>query len=641
MGVWSAMLGNAWTALAWALAAAAVAPLLKKRPEIRHSLWLLVLLRLLAPPVWTLPLPALPAAWTPERLSAAVSWPSASNWLSAPPPAAPLPAAPSAAAAVAPSAGRGFNVDPWAVACSAWALGSVAYFGVQAWRAWRFRRWMTGSGETPAELAAAFADIARRLNVDPPPRLRVVSAAVSPMLWGLGRRATVLFPAELLQRLAPEARDTLLAHELAHYRRGDHWVRLFEIVALGVFWWHPVAWWARRGIETAEEECCDSWVVGGLGASPRRYAEALLGAIDFLAEGAAGPVRRRVPAASGADRAANLLRSRLIALMDVEQPRRLRGGARLAVAATAFALPIQPPLVAAPARRTAPGMASVRLEPLLEGTRSLAKPDAPPLVFPAPTAPPLLPAAWARVASADGRQRLEARGSAVFLCGAGEFRLGPGDPLAAAFDPRRPRVVAAGPGPLLRSWSFAGDPRPEVRLPAAVRGVAFAPHADRLLAALADGTIMVLDAESFAEVGGFRVAGQPNSVAFSPDGATAAVAIGSWRDAAGRVELWDWRSARRLSTTRLPGPAAAAEFVGGGGATLAVGEWSGAVHWLELPAGRLLATRQMPKELAAAAAFAPGAASFPAEPPPRPPAPAPFLELALPIAWQTGNGAKP
>ena len=114
--------------------------------------------------------------------------------------------------------------------------------------------------------------------------VKIATGIGSPMLWGWGRTAVVLFPRDLLPRLSNEAKDTLLAHELAHFLRRDHWVRMLEFVASGLYWWHPVVWLARLGIEAAEEECCDSWVVGGLGTSPRLYAEALLATVDFEAE---------------------------------------------------------------------------------------------------------------------------------------------------------------------------------------------------------------------------------------------------------------------------------------------------------------------------------------------------------------------
>src|SRR5437667_428240 len=82
---------------------------------------------------------------------------------------------------------------------------------------------------------------------------------VSPVLWTIGRTPRLLFPAGLLERLDREQREALLAHELAHWRRRDHWVRLVELAVLVLYWWHPVVWWARRELHEAEEQCCDAW----------------------------------------------------------------------------------------------------------------------------------------------------------------------------------------------------------------------------------------------------------------------------------------------------------------------------------------------------------------------------------------------
>jgi hypothetical protein len=104
----------------------------------------------------------------------------------------------------------------------------------------------------------------------------------------------VILPADLLDCLAPDEQITLLAHELAHARRRDHWVRWLEFVVTGVYWWLPVVWWARRRLGEAEEQCCDAWVVWMLPAAAKVYARALLQTVDFLDTRPALP-----PAASG------------------------------------------------------------------------------------------------------------------------------------------------------------------------------------------------------------------------------------------------------------------------------------------------------------------------------------------------------
>ena len=52
-------LANAAAATALALVALAVG-LVVRRPAVRNALWVLVFVRLLLPPVWTVPIPSLP-----------------------------------------------------------------------------------------------------------------------------------------------------------------------------------------------------------------------------------------------------------------------------------------------------------------------------------------------------------------------------------------------------------------------------------------------------------------------------------------------------------------------------------------------------------------------------------------------------
>src|SRR5258706_6214062 len=128
-------------------------------------------------------------------------------------------------------------------------------------------------------LARAFSS---RVGISKCPRVCFVPGPVCPMLWAFGGRARLLIPAGLWDRLDDGQRSTLLLHELAHYRRGDHWIRALELLITILFWWNPIAWWARHELREAEEQCCDAWVVWTLPQSARDYAIALMEAIDFV-----------------------------------------------------------------------------------------------------------------------------------------------------------------------------------------------------------------------------------------------------------------------------------------------------------------------------------------------------------------------
>jgi hypothetical protein len=188
------------------------------------------------------------------------------------------------------------------------------------------------------------------------------------MLWALGRRPLLLLPAALWDRLDAEQQDTLLAHELAHLRRGDHWVRRLELLVLGLYWWHPVAWWARRELCEAEEQCCDAWVVWALPAAARAYAAALLETVTFLSQ-----ARPALPeAASGAGHVRPLKR-RLTMILRGTPPRALTWGGLLLVAGlAALLLPLWPTWAEPP--RPAPSWVAV------------TEPEAPPPVRSVPPA---------------------------------------------------------------------------------------------------------------------------------------------------------------------------------------------------------------------------------------------------------------
>jgi beta-lactamase regulating signal transducer with metallopeptidase domain len=82
--------------------------------------------------------------------------------------------------------------------------------------------------------------------------------------------------------LTDEQLGCVVAHEIAHYLRCDHWTNLLSLLIAAVCWWNPVVWWARRELRIAQEACCDALVISRSVASRRKYAETLFSALEFL-----------------------------------------------------------------------------------------------------------------------------------------------------------------------------------------------------------------------------------------------------------------------------------------------------------------------------------------------------------------------
>ena len=188
-----------------------------------------------------------------------------------------------------PVAPDGFDIGPvpanfaWQiVAGGIWMAGAIAVVGLAVVRGAAFHRLLRSAELAPAAWQMTTDRLARRIGVRRVPRVFLVRGVISPMLWAGFGRPRILFPLEFADRLGGGRRAALLAHELAHLRRGDHCLRWLELTATAIYWWHPLLWLARRGLREAEEHCCDAWVVWALPAGRRAYADALVDTVDFL-----------------------------------------------------------------------------------------------------------------------------------------------------------------------------------------------------------------------------------------------------------------------------------------------------------------------------------------------------------------------
>jgi len=372
-------ISNAFVAGLLGLAAWLVG-LVCRRPAVLHALWLLVLLKLITPPLVPVPVswataarPAPPAAAVPAVAveppvavdDFALSWQLPPAEEAAPAAAEPrtpltlveleraaLPSEPAAAGAAlplggspAPAGAAGVWPTLRLVLAGVWLGGSAGWLLLLLARTRRFQRLLVHARPAPLALAGQVESLGQRLALRSPPPTLLVPGAVSPMLWGLPGAARLLFPAELLPRLDDEQRGTLLVHELAHLRRRDHWVRVLELLATVLYWWHPVVWCARRGLREAEEQLCDAWVVWALPAAAKSYAIALVETVNFLAD--APPPLALPPAASGVGQVP-MLKRRLTMIMRGSIPRTLSAAGLCGVLGLgALLLPFVPTLAQA------------------------------------------------------------------------------------------------------------------------------------------------------------------------------------------------------------------------------------------------------------------------------------------------------
>lgn len=644
---------NAVTVLPLAVLAFLVGRL-ARRPALTHALWVLVLLKFVTPPLVNLPLTIeVPVA---ERSSDAIDVGHVSNVPVSPPNSKSL-ATPLAETVSIPreqllSSSVG-NVESAVVrqaelsflastlkTCSTiwarrpdlrstlltgWLAGAALWLTWQLVRAVRFQRRVLRGSAPNVELQEQTQRLAETLGLRQVPRVLIVEASVSPMLWGCGSRAKLLFPTNLAARLDDDARATLLTHELAHFSRGDHWVRLLELIATGLFWWHPVVWWARQQIEEAEEECCDAWVVSQFPNTPRQYAEALLDTIDFLCES-----RQALPPVACGLGQSHFLRHRLTKIMRGVAPKALSRRVRFAMAlVAALVLPLQPFVFGS---ATIPRLTSIAVsssesiavserpevrDQQSESTNQELPPDNNPSAEqPASTSTSKSrrirgETTWSTAASADGRFVVRATTKRRVLLTDRftnrETDLESHGITAVSFVPGQMRFVAAGGDGRVTLWDAEAAELTRVLHihNEAWRSISVSPRGDIVAVGGKDGSVLMLDLTTGATPTELpRQAMAVNCVRFSPDARSLALAIGDWdSNDRGRVLLFDVETKTSGAVLECETAPGAITFASNG--DLIVGLWNGQADLWNLESRRLVGSAQANKAVVAAASFSP------------------------------------
>jgi beta-lactamase regulating signal transducer with metallopeptidase domain len=295
------------TVIVVAAVVAAVCRLGRLGPVARHALWLVVLIKLVTPPVvawpWTVPDPfgltPVQAASDPGRgdsvaadavpdtteLSTRDVDAESTAWVN--PPATPN----------------------WTWLLGVWLVGSLGVLLVESVRLARLATRTAQASPAPDVLVDRVASHATRLGLATVP-IVMVDGRHSPSVWGLFR-PRLLWPTALPEDTPEAGIDGLIVHELAHVKRRDYLVGWLELVAGVAWWWNPLFWFVRSALREQAELACDAWVISALPNGRRAYAESLLALSGAGQSGATAPMAV-VGARAGSRRA---LERRLVMIM--------------------------------------------------------------------------------------------------------------------------------------------------------------------------------------------------------------------------------------------------------------------------------------------------------------------------------------
>lgn len=272
------LLTQSWQiAILVAVVAFANLVLRNKSAHLRYLLWLIVLAKCLVPPLLTVPVAVLPQeaepllvspSRTPIRTTQALDATLAES-LESPPITAIAELSPT----VAEEAPK-FTFRQWLGL--GWLVGVAVFLLFVVIKALRTNHWLRRKRRPlPAELQSVVEKLFSDVGVRALPRIWLVKGIGQPFIWGL-LRGSIYLPADFASVDSAEHRKGILGHELSHILRFDAAVNLLQIIAQGVFWFHPFVWWANKRMRAEREKCCDEIAIARLGTKIKDYSGAIV-----------------------------------------------------------------------------------------------------------------------------------------------------------------------------------------------------------------------------------------------------------------------------------------------------------------------------------------------------------------------------
>ena len=332
-GWWNWMWPMLWQVSVLIVFIAAIDFLLRRRiwPQVRYALWLLVLVKLILPPAFSLStsvvwqvrilagrtavqlsdtdMPAvLPTVGTSTEITPLVMdgsiepAPDSNGMVSS---KAAEPAGRVFSTGVAGSVGRvGLH---WKVCAMAVWLAGLIVLGL--WAVARFRKLRQlhsgkfSDADLPEWFGTLFTNTAKKLGLRKLPGIVLSQNIASPAVFGTFRPVLVL-PADTVRHLSQNRTEHILLHELAHIKRGDLKVNSLYMLLQIVYWFNPLLWLLRRRLQHLRELCCDATVAGILRDKTTDYRETILQNAKWLLT---GPARSGIGLLGLAEDSRNLL----------------------------------------------------------------------------------------------------------------------------------------------------------------------------------------------------------------------------------------------------------------------------------------------------------------------------------------------
>jgi bla regulator protein blaR1 len=108
----------------------------------------------------------------------------------------------------------------------------------------------------PEELLKRFLNLISTMNIRKKVNIHGSSLIRVPSVIGF-IKPVILIPLCAVTQMSMDQLEAVIAHELAHIRRHDYLVNLFQSFMEALFFYHPIVWMIQKRIREERENCCD------------------------------------------------------------------------------------------------------------------------------------------------------------------------------------------------------------------------------------------------------------------------------------------------------------------------------------------------------------------------------------------------
>ncbi|WP_343690567.1 M56 family metallopeptidase [Chitinophaga sp.] len=118
-----------------------------------------------------------------------------------------------------------------------------------------------------------------RLRIPRKVQLLISTHIQVPVMIGF-LKPLILLPVAMFNDLTAEQLEAILLHELAHIKRNDYLLNIFQSIVETILFFNPFIWWITKNIRLEREHCCDDLVIASQ-VQPLQYAKALVALEEY------------------------------------------------------------------------------------------------------------------------------------------------------------------------------------------------------------------------------------------------------------------------------------------------------------------------------------------------------------------------